>query len=117
MPTQTDNGKDALVCEHFGSAPYFTIYDSGKAEYEIIPNNNEHHAHGMCQPLAALGDRNLDAVVCGGMGMGAIQKLNAGGIKAFRVEPGTVEETVKKYKNSTLEELTINNSCRHHGCH
>jgi len=117
IPTETKGGKQAQVFGHFGSAPYFTIYDTENDTVEIITNDNEHHSHGMCQPMSALNGKNIDAVVCGGMGMRAVQKINEGGIKAYRAVPGTVTEIVKLFAKGSLEEITAENACSHHDCH
>lgn len=45
IPTETNEGKSAVVYGHFGSAPFFTIYDTTNASVEIIVNANKHHAH------------------------------------------------------------------------
>jgi predicted Fe-Mo cluster-binding NifX family protein len=84
VPTKTKDGKTAEVYEHFGSAPFFTIYDTESKTVEVIDNSNQHHDHGMCQPLNALANQHIDVVVTGGMGARAVQKLNEGGIKTFR---------------------------------
>jgi predicted Fe-Mo cluster-binding NifX family protein len=117
IPTATNFGKDADVFGHFGSAPYFTIYDTDADIVEIIDNSNQHHSHGMCQPMAALNGKNIDAVVCGGMGMRAVQKLNESGIKAYLASAGTVEEIVDQYKSGGLNEITAQNACNQHDCH
>ena len=117
IPTETKEGKEAQVYGHFGSAPYFTIVDTEKDSVEVINNANEHHAHGMCQPMNALMGKKIDAVVTGGMGAGAVQKLNQGGIKAYRAIPGTVADIVTEFTKGGLEEITVQNACAHHGCH
>jgi len=117
VPTKTKEGKSALAYEHFGSAPYFTIYDTTKDDVEIIDNVNQNHAHGMCQPMSGLLGKNIDAVVCGGMGARAVQRLNEGGIKAYKAVPGTVAEIVSQFFNGRLNEITVSNACAQHGCH
>jgi len=117
IPTGTNEGKMAQVHDHFGSAPYFTIYDTEKDTVEIIDNQNSHHAHGMCQPLSALAGRHIDAVVCGGMGGRAVQKLNEAGIKAYRAVPGTVADIAGQFAAGGLQEITVENACASHGCH
>jgi len=117
IPTESKDGKKAQVYGHFGSAPYFTIYDVTKDSIEIIDNANQHHAHGMCHPMGALTGRKVDAVVTGGMGARAVQKLNEGGIRAFRAIPGTVEEIIRQFKGKQLNEITAENACGHHGRH
>ena len=44
----------AQVYGHFGSAPYFTIYDTDSKALEVVNNANSHHEHGTCNPMAAL---------------------------------------------------------------
>jgi len=117
IPTETNEGKSAVVYGHFGSAPFFTIYDTTNASVEIIVNVNEHHAHGMCQPMAALDGKGVTAVVTGGAGSGAIQKLNQGGIKVYRAIPGKVADIVSQFTKGGLEEIPIQNACAQHGCH
>ena len=117
IPTTTKDGKSARVFEHFGSAPFFTVCDTDKNTIEIIDNANQHHSHGMCQPMSALVGKEIDAVVTGGMGARAVQKLNEGGIKVYRAVPGTVEAILQQFSKGGLQELTIENACAQHGCH
>jgi predicted Fe-Mo cluster-binding NifX family protein len=117
IPTMTELGKAALVSGHFGSAPYFTVYDTKAETVEVIGNSDQHHAHGMCHPMSLLADKDIDMVVCGGMGARAIQKLNEGGIRVFRAVPGTVGELLVQHRQGRLEEMTPADACRHHDCH
>jgi predicted Fe-Mo cluster-binding NifX family protein len=118
IPTESNEGLSAQVFGHFGSAPYFTIYDTEKEQVETVDNANAHHDHGMCHPVGALGPSKVDVVICMGMGRRAVEKLNEAGIKAYRMDGGTVAELIKKYKANRLEELTVENACGHHGgCH
>jgi predicted Fe-Mo cluster-binding NifX family protein len=117
IPTETNDGKKANVFGHFGSAPYFTIYDTESGELEILDNNNSHHAHGTCNPIAALAGKKVDIVVSGGMGMRAVMILNQSGIKAYRTQPGTVEQTLTWYSQNKLDEITGQNACASHDCH
>ncbi len=107
----------AKVYEHFGSAPYFTIVDIENAAIEILDNTNSHHMHGMCQPMDALNGKKIDAVISGGMGARAVNKLNQGGIKVLRSNGLTVEDTVKNYKSDKLKPITIESACMDHSCH
>ena len=117
IPTETNEGKNAKVFGHFGSAPYFTIVDTDNNSVEIIDNANQHHSHGMCQPMSAFVGKRIDAVVTGGMGGRAVQKLNESGIKAYRAIPGTVADIVSQFTKGGLEEITVQNACGQHGCH
>jgi predicted Fe-Mo cluster-binding NifX family protein len=117
IPTETNKGKEAVIFGHFGSAPFFTIYDTDNGSVEIIANANQHHTHGMCQPMAALEGKNVNAVVTGGAGAGAIQKLNQGGIRVYRAIVGTVADVAAQFAKGDLEEMSVQNSCAHHDCH
>ena len=65
IPTLSNDGKESKVNEHFGSAPYFAIFDTGDDTIEFIDNSDANHSHGMCQPIAALSEKGIEAVVCG----------------------------------------------------
>ena len=117
IPTQTRDGLDARVHEHFGSAPIFTIFETDTKALEVVENPNNKHLHGTCQPLNALNGTDVDVVVCGGMGARAVQKLNQGGIKAYRAKGDTVEEVIQNYGSGDLEELSVQNACMQHHCH
>jgi predicted Fe-Mo cluster-binding NifX family protein len=117
IPTETDQGVNAKTFGHFGSAPYFVIYDTEKKVCEVLANGNQHHSHGMCQPLQALANCKIDSVVCQGMGARAVQKLNDGGVRVYRASAGTVEEIVRLFREGSPEEITSENACRDHSCH
>jgi len=118
IPTTTNEGKAAPVCEHFGSAPFFTICDTETEKIEVVANSDHEHAHGMCQPLSIFADRHIDAVLCGGMGARAVQKLNQGGIRAYQAVPGTVAVVLDQFAANRLAEITVDNACsQHQGCH
>jgi predicted Fe-Mo cluster-binding NifX family protein len=117
IPTETNEGKKAQAYGHFGSAPFFTIYNTDNDSVEVIANANDHHAHGMCQPMAALNGKGVNAVVTGGAGARAVQKLNEGGIKVYRAVAGTVADIAAKFVSGKLEEISVQNACTQHGCH
>jgi predicted Fe-Mo cluster-binding NifX family protein len=117
IPTETDEGKKAPVCQHFGSAPYFTVCDTDDDTFEVLSNLNEHHAHGSCNPLGILSGKNLDAIVCIGMGPRAIQKLKEAGVKTFTTEAQTVKEVLQECEKGILKEIDASQGCKNHSCH
>jgi predicted Fe-Mo cluster-binding NifX family protein len=119
FPTGTLQGLESQVYEHFGSAPGFVIVDTESKSVEEINNSDLHHAHGMCQPLKALGGREVDAIAVGGIGMGALMKLQAQGIKIFRVTQGTVGQNVQFILKKNLPQFDARFTCAGHtggGC-
>lgn len=117
IPIIENDGLKSKVSAHFGSAPYFLIYDTGKEAFEVIDNNDSHHMHGMCHPLKTLDNKGINAVACAGMGARAVSKLNEDSIKAYRASAETVEELIKKFKEGELEEITVDTACIDHNCH
>jgi len=116
IPTETDTARQAKVYDHFGSAPYFTIYDTEKDDCETVDNSNKHHIHGTCNPIDSLDGKNIDIVVCNGMGKRAVQKLNETGIRAYKAAGASVREVIDKYRAKELEEITMDSACHQHGC-
>ena len=69
------------VYDHFGSAPEFIVVNTDLQSTITVDNKDLGHVHGACNPVMAVGGHAIDAVVVGGIGAGALMKLNADGIK------------------------------------
>ncbi|RPH86099.1 MAG: diguanylate cyclase, partial [Desulfobacteraceae bacterium] len=97
------------------------VLDSANGALESIGNSDAHHAHGQCQPIQALGGTPVDLVVVGGIGGGALMKLQSLGIKVFRAVEGSVQENLDLLKSNKLPEFAVNMTCAGHqggqGCH
>ncbi len=112
---EVNEGLDSAVYGHFGSAPGFIIVDTDLNQVSVVDNTNARHVHGACSPLEALGGNSVDAMVVGGIGPGAIMKLNAMGVKVFRAGAATVRENLALLGKSGLQELSLDEACRDHG--
>ena len=115
IPVEENNGLDSRVCAHFGSAPFFLVVDSDSSECDPIVNDGAHHAHGMCQPLALLEGKDIDAVVVGGIGRGALFKFQAANIGVYMSEYPTVQETINAHKAGSLRPVSPEGACAGHG--
>ena len=115
IPAGDNRGLDGPVFGHFGSAPYFVVHDTGTGATEVIENGNQHHAHGGCQPLAAVDGAALDALVVGGIGRRAIARLNEAGTRVYRAVEGTVAANLAKLEGGELEEFSAETACAGHG--
>jgi predicted Fe-Mo cluster-binding NifX family protein len=118
FPVESDKGLDSDVYNHFGSAPIFVVFDTETKSIDTINNRDLGHAHGMCSPLKALDGKMVDAIVVGGIGAGAINKLNDMGIKVYRATQGTVQANIGIFESSKMDEITIEHACGGHagGC-
>jgi predicted Fe-Mo cluster-binding NifX family protein len=115
---QEIQGVESRVYDHFGSAPAFIIVDTEGKEVLTVNNKDLHHVHGACNPIMALDGKSVDAMVVGGIGAGALVKLNAMGIRVYGAGASTVKENLALLGENRLQELSIYNSCRSHqgGC-
>ncbi len=115
FPTESLQGMDSIVYEHFGSAPGFVIVDTQNMQAEEIKNGDLHHSHGMCQPLKALGNREVDAIVVAGIGIGALMKLKTQGIEVYRAVEGTVRLNIDLLQEQKLPRFDPELTCAGHG--
>ena len=117
FPVHKDDGVNSTVYDHFGSAPEFIVVNSELQSTITVGNKDLDHVHGACNPVMAVGGHKLDAVVVGGIGAGALSKLNADGIKVYKAVKETVKENLDLLKEDRLCELTLHHTCSgHQGC-
>jgi predicted Fe-Mo cluster-binding NifX family protein len=111
---ERDEGMDSAVYGHFGSAPAFVMVDTDSKSVTTVGNRDMVHVHGACNPIMALGGHSVDAVVVGGIGAGALNRLNAEGIQVYASVAPTIAENVDLLKEGRLPALTLRNSCAGH---
>ena len=117
MPVQDENGLDSVVYGHFGSAPFFAVYDT-KSKNIVFANNNEsEHEHGKCMPVDAIKKTGAEAVLCRGMGLRAADLLRESGIMPYMVDATTVSDAIRQYEAKNVTVLDAGKACQHHGCH
>ena len=116
IPVEENKGLDSKPYGHFGSTPIFVVCDLESGEVKSLDNGDLDHEHGKCQPLKALSGTAVDAVVVGGIGQGAIIKLNGMGIKVYRAEGDTISANLDLLKNGKLVEFPSDHTCSHDGC-
>ena len=114
FPTKDNLGIDSQVYNHFGSADLFIIVETENGRFESVVNYDRDHLHGQCQPLAALGGNSVDAVVVGGIGGGALRKLQTSGTKVYRAVEGSVNENLELIQTGRLPEFTLDQTCAGH---
>jgi predicted DNA-binding protein (UPF0251 family)/predicted Fe-Mo cluster-binding NifX family protein len=104
-----ENGE---IFQHFGRTPSFKIYDikdGNILESVVISNNGT--GHGALAGILSMAQ--VDALICGGMGMGAQYALSDAGIRVFAGVSGNADEAVKSFLNGTLS-YTQEANCDHH---
>lgn len=117
IPSTGERGLQESVYDHFGSAPFYTIYDTETKEVRVIDNRNDHRIHGQCQGLAQLASYKINAILTSGMGPNAVNRSNSMGIKVYLLSGHTVEEAIKNFEEGKSIELTIDMACSGHAGH
>ncbi|NWF75613.1 MAG: diguanylate cyclase [Nitrospirae bacterium] len=114
FPVLNPDGLESEVYGHFGSAPSFIIVDTDTNEVTTINNKDQHHAHGACNPLRAFDNHKVDSLIVGGIGGGALNKLNSEGIRVFQAKAKTVRENIELLKGKNLLEFSLQQCCPGH---
>ena len=112
FPVKNNEGVKSVPYGHFGTAPTFVICDLEKDEATTVGNGDLGHEHA----IKALSGEVVDAVVVGGIGAGAISKLNSMGIKVYKAIDGDIEANLEALKKGELKEFSSTHTCNHHGC-
>ena len=115
FPVVKADGLESEVYGHFGSAPVFLFVETDGNHLTSVNNRDQHHVHGACNPMKALNNQKVDVVVVGGIGAGALSRLNQLGIKVFQARASTVKENVMMLNNQNLPEFTLSHCCSGHG--
>jgi predicted Fe-Mo cluster-binding NifX family protein len=94
------------------------IVDTESAACHAVENHDRHHGHGMCQPLKALARQPIDAIVVGGIGRRALERLDHRHLHVYLSEHATVSETIAALKAGSLRPVSMDEACGgHHGEH
>lgn len=105
-----ENGQ---VFQHFGHTEAFKIYDvDGKAVTGSAVVDTAGSGHGALAGF--LSERNIDVLICGGIGGGAKNALAAAGITLIGGVQGDADKAVEAYLNGSLS-YDSDATCDHHG--
>jgi predicted Fe-Mo cluster-binding NifX family protein len=92
----------------------FVVIDTDTNALATIHNTDQHHSHGACNPMKALDNQRVDAIVVGGIGAGALTRLNQMGITVHRAQAITVKENAALFTARALPVLTPQGCCGGH---
>ena len=107
--------KGGDIFQHFGHTEQFKLYDTedGRIINEQIVNTNG-SGHGALAGF--LQSEKVDALICGGIGMGAQMALADAGIKLYAGVQGTADVAAQSLAEGTLE-YDPDARCDHHEHH
>ena len=117
--------EDGQVFQHFGHSSEFTLYtirDGAVVDKRVLPTNGTGHS-----ALAVLlGEEKVNALICGGIGGGAINALGERGILVLPGAMGDADAAVEQYITTgavgdpnarcTHHDHGEGHTCGEHGC-
>ncbi len=114
FPIQKFKELDSKVYAHFGSAEAFAMFDTETSQLTPIANAALHDHGSGCNPFAKLDGAEVDALVVGGIGAGAMNRLMQAGIRIYRAEAPTVRENIALFQKRMLPVFSVSDTCVGH---
>jgi FKBP-type peptidyl-prolyl cis-trans isomerase 2/predicted Fe-Mo cluster-binding NifX family protein len=111
IATTYENGN---VFQHFGRTEYFKVYeveDGAVVSSEVIGSDGI--GHGALAGLLA--NHDIQVLICGGLGGGALSALTNAGIEVCAGASGNADEAVAAYLRGELVDTGANCDHHHHG--
>lgn len=105
------------IFQHFGQTPAFKVYeveDNKIVSSEVVDTGDNSHA----MLVVFLSELGANALISGGIGMGAKNRLEAAGIRLFGGAKGNADEAAQACIDGTLQYDPL--AAEHHGpcsCH
>ena len=114
--SSTGNTLDSPVDPRFGRCQFFVVVDPQTMEFEVIENQAMMAAGGAgIQAGQTIASTGATAVVTGNVGPNAMATLSAAGVKILVGATGTVRETVQRFNNGQLQEISDPTVAAHYG--
>ena len=107
--------ENGSVFQHFGHTKQFKLYDVDEnriVNEQLLDTNGS--GHGALAGFLKAGE--VDALICGGIGMGAQMALADAGIKRYGGVRGSADAAAKALAEGKLE-YNPEARCDHHGRH
>lgn len=103
--------EDGRVFEHFGRTKEFKVYE---VDDKKVLSSEVMETYGIGHEALAflLAEKDIDVLICGGMGAGAQAALSEAGLEVYSGVDGDADEAVNQYLSGKLESQGVN--CNHH---
>lgn len=113
IPSNGRGGLDDQVCEHFGRAMTFTVYETDGETVDVVPNTSEHMG-GTGKPPEIIIRTGSKLLLCSGLGPKAIDLLEAGGVEVYVGAAGTVRDAIACWREGRLAKASMDTACKEH---
>jgi predicted Fe-Mo cluster-binding NifX family protein len=116
IPTVDNKGVESTISSHFGQSLFFMIIDDETNDMRTAENTAKGGHQGSAGPTPGqlIVEQEVDAVLCGGLGVRAVRMFEEAGIHVFNQASGTVADAMKAYKEGKLPEATDATACQKH---
>lgn len=112
IPTNEARGLASAISGHFGRARYFALADTADGSVELIGNERVCPGGGRCDSAEVLRGRRVDAVVCAGIGAGALARLQALGVRVVAAEAVDVAGALAALRAGRVRPFDPASACR-----
>lgn len=103
---------NGVINQHFGKTQFMKIYETdenGEIQRVHLESMGKHSHHGIAGYIKEIG---VDTLICGGLGQGAVDSLEAAGIKIYAGNEGNCDSAVIKFLRGEMEQHSEAN-CNH----
>ncbi len=114
--TAQGSGLEAMSSPIFGRCPVFVFVDTETMETESVTNPGAGAGGGAgIQAAQLVVERGAKAVLSHNLGPNAFSVLQAAGVRAYRIRPGTVRRAVEAFVAGELPDMGGANVGAHSG--
>ncbi|MCK9549086.1 MAG: NifB/NifX family molybdenum-iron cluster-binding protein [Sphaerochaeta sp.] len=107
---------DSPICQSFGRAPFFCIYDTGSESSRFLDNTAKEASGGAgIEAAQLLVDQNIDALITYRLGENAARVFRAANTKLLKAVNLSIADNVANFLEEKLASLEDIHSGYHHG--
>ena len=108
IPLMENKGKESMVSEHFGHAPFFALFDTETKKLEIFENRID-HSNPSLTPVDQLMKYSPDMVYVKDIGQRAIRLFKEKDIALKTGDSKTVKDAIENIEKTT----DVERGCEH----
>ncbi|GAK49990.1 FeMo cofactor biosynthesis domain protein [Candidatus Moduliflexus flocculans] len=113
IPVLTQEGMNSPISSHFGKADHFAMFDEETQALTFFSNTGQHHG-GALTPAELIHQAGANVVLCGGLGVKAVQMFQQFGVQVYNQASGTVSEVLAAYNAGKLPQANDMTACHDH---
>ena len=112
MPVLEDAGLESRINAHFGKSKAFVVVDCDGNNYRYFEADALRQA-SECAPISGLVGNGAKAVMCRGMGKGAMARCSQAGLVLLDAPGSTVGECIANFLQGLAEDFPDSSICSH----